>query len=545
MPSASLRVPRVSVLIVSFNRADDLRLVLQQLSAGTRAPDEIIVVDNASKDDAADVAEAHGCTVVRNAENVGFAAANNQALALATGDYVALLNNDAVPHHRWLETLVEVAEETPGAAAVGGKMYFWDDHHPVLSERNPSFGDSVVDARTGHVTARVDVPDDRRFVGTLSGCALLVRRAAIDAIGHPFLEPLFFTYYEETDFCARALRAGWSLVYDGRAAVWHRVRASTAAYPYHYFHHMARNRVLFAFRNFDAAPLEAVWRQAMWRFAEDVAQPWKKDDETRARRDAGRWLRDNRAVLEAHRRATWGTGASYQEALQKLAAPTGYFDHPRPEVAALVPAEARNVVDVGCGGGALGASLKRARPGIAVRGVEPTDRAAGRARKLLDDVMVGRAEDEPPASWPRPDCVIFADVLEHLVDPWAALRCWHERLAPGGHLVVSLPNVQHASILDGLVRGEFNYEDAGILDRTHLRFFTAKSARELLEGAGFEIELTERVVSVPRAQKLSTKLVRGLERIGGRPGTAPRGLRLLARTADFGAVQILVRARKR
>jgi len=169
-----------------------------------------------------------------------------------------------------------------------------------------------------------------------------------------------------------------------------------------------------------------------------------------------------------------------------------YFEHERPEVAALVPAAARRVVDVGCGAGALGRALKRARPGVQVRGVELVPAQAERARAALDDVAVGDAGDGLPAGWPRPDCVIFADVLEHLVDPWAALRRWRSDLTAGGAVIVSVPNILHRSILGELRRFRWDYKEEGILDRTHLRFFTRRTAIELLEQAGLRVTRLQR-----------------------------------------------------
>jgi 2-polyprenyl-3-methyl-5-hydroxy-6-metoxy-1,4-benzoquinol methylase len=210
-----------------------------------------------------------------------------------------------------------------------------------------------------------------------------------------------------------------------------------------------------------------------------------------------------------------------------------YYEHPRPEVRALVPPSARHVVDVGCAAGALGAGLKVERPGIQVRGVEPSQQAATRARQVLDDVLVGSAEQQPPASWPAPDCVIFADVLEHLTDPWTVLRRWGQRLAPGGAVVASVPNVAHHSVaLDLVLRGRWDYEDAGILDRTHLRFFTRESALRLFRNAGLEPTRLERVTRYGRTSRV-TKL---LDRTGGalRPGA------LLPRVNDPWTLQFLI-----
>lgn len=173
-----------------------------------------------------------------------------------------------------------------------------------------------------------------------------------------------------------------------------------------------------------------------------------------------------------------------------------YYTHRRPEVVRLVPTEARQVVDIGCGGGALGASIKHALPRVQVRGVEVVSAEAEKARKVLDDAVAADAMAPLPASWPVPDCLVLADVLEHLVDPWATLAAWRQRSAPRAWAVMSIPNVSHTSVVEGLKRGRFDYADEGLLDRTHMRFFTRITACEMVERAGFEILLMERTFTV-------------------------------------------------
>lgn len=172
----------------------------------------------------------------------------------------------------------------------------------------------------------------------------------------------------------------------------------------------------------------------------------------------------------------------------------GYYQNERPEVVALVPSEARFIIDVGCGAGGLGRHLKALRPGVEVRGIEPVAIQAERARRVLDDVLLGGAEAPLPAQWPAPDCVIFADVLEHLVEPWSVVRAYREVLRPGGVCVASIPNVTNRRVLRGLYRHRWDYEPHGILDRTHLRFFTRETAIEMFEQAGFSILKVDRVM---------------------------------------------------
>jgi GT2 family glycosyltransferase/2-polyprenyl-3-methyl-5-hydroxy-6-metoxy-1,4-benzoquinol methylase/glycosyltransferase involved in cell wall biosynthesis len=164
-----------------------------------------------------------------------------------------------------------------------------------------------------------------------------------------------------------------------------------------------------------------------------------------------------------------------------------YFQHDRPEVRALVPPLATRVLDVGCGAGLLGGAL-RYRRGVRVTGIEIDRVAAARAGEELDDVRLGDALDcmrsLPAATF---DAIVFADVLEHLAAPEQALVQARRLLTPGGVVVASLPNVRHWSVLRQLLAGEFRYEAAGILDRTHLRFFTRASARRLFAEHGFDV----------------------------------------------------------
>jgi len=164
-----------------------------------------------------------------------------------------------------------------------------------------------------------------------------------------------------------------------------------------------------------------------------------------------------------------------------------YYEHARPELQALIPREARRVLDVGCGAGALGAALKR-RGAVEVVGVEADHEAAEAAKTILDRVHLGDVEAlELPYGPGTFDCVILADILEHLRDPWGLLRRLVPLLRARGRLIASLPNVRHWSVVRGLLEGEWTYLPAGILDRGHLRFFTLASGRTLLEAAGLAV----------------------------------------------------------
>ncbi len=154
-----------------------------------------------------------------------------------------------------------------------------------------------------------------------------------------------------------------------------------------------------------------------------------------------------------------------------------------------VPPGSRRILEVGCGQGVFGARL-RAELGAQVWGIELDPLAAAMAAERLDRVLVGDAcalsDTLPDAFF---DCVVLNDLLEHLVQPESLLARLRPKLAPAGCVVASLPNVRHfANLWNLVVKGEWRYADEGILDRTHLRFYTRRSLPVLFAAAGYSLE---------------------------------------------------------
>lgn len=177
-----------------------------------------------------------------------------------------------------------------------------------------------------------------------------------------------------------------------------------------------------------------------------------------------------------------------------------YYGYVRPEILALVPTTAQRILDIGCGAGRLGRVIKE-RQGAEVLGIEYTPVAAAQARTNLDKVFEGDIEtlaiDIAPSSL---DAVICADVLEHLRNPLTVLRRVRTWMRQKGRLIVSLPNVRHHSVVRGLLEGHWTYEPAGLLDTTHLRFFTRREAEKFLFRAGFDIHEKQMVPGAEHAE---------------------------------------------
>ncbi len=177
--------------------------------------------------------------------------------------------------------------------------------------------------------------------------------------------------------------------------------------------------------------------------------------------------------------------------------PVSYYANARDNLARLVPPRSKRVLDVGCGQGLTGALL-RSSLGAEVVGIEIHEEIAREASKHLDRVLTGDIEEmDLPFETGYFDCIILADVLEHLIDPWATLRKLVRYLNPEGAVIASIPNIRNLAVVKTLLDGSWRYEEQGILDRTHLRFFALSDMVALFEQAGITAAVRE-VVPDPR-----------------------------------------------
>ncbi len=188
--------------------------------------------------------------------------------------------------------------------------------------------------------------------------------------------------------------------------------------------------------------------------------------------------------------------------------PQSYYEQARPELVALLPPELGSVLDLGCGAGGVGRGI-RARAGRLV-GIELEAEAAGRAREVYDEVLVGTIEQQIGALAGPFDTILAYDVLEHLADPEGVLRSLHAVTAADALLHVSVPNARHYSLASDLVlHGTFGYTEWGHRDATHLRWLTRRDLVTLLQAGGWRVERTAHA-PLSRAGGLAERLTRGL-----------------------------------
>ena len=173
-----------------------------------------------------------------------------------------------------------------------------------------------------------------------------------------------------------------------------------------------------------------------------------------------------------------------------------YENATRDEMLPFVPEGARFILDIGCSVGNFGSLLKVKRR-AEVWGVEVDERSAEIASARLDKVLIGAFDRDLELPKHAFDCIVFNDVLEHMVDPYSALEYAKELLTDDGCVVASIPNVRYfGNMWMLLVHRSWEYQDSGILDRTHLRFFTQESIKSLFANAGFEIRIIRGINSL-------------------------------------------------
>lgn len=200
-----------------------------------------------------------------------------------------------------------------------------------------------------------------------------------------------------------------------------------------------------------------------------------------------------------------------QETLEPRSSPapaskqTPVHQNHNPDLLKLIPANAKRIVEVGCSSGALAREYRKLNPDVHYTGIEIEPAYAEMARAHCDRVLdldIEAVDPELLADELSADCWIFGDVLEHLRDPWQLLQKIRGAIAQGSSVVACIPNAQHWSVQSRLNTGAFRYEESGLLDKTHIRWFTLATMIEMFNQAGYAIETgVPRVFHDPACEK--------------------------------------------
>lgn len=166
-----------------------------------------------------------------------------------------------------------------------------------------------------------------------------------------------------------------------------------------------------------------------------------------------------------------------------------YYSQSRPEILTLVPSNIQKALDVGCAAGGFGSALKEKQPNLDLYGIEYNAEAAKKAARIYEKIWVGDVNEVFSNKIDSGfDLIVFNDILEHIVDPWLCLQLAKNWLNPEGLVIASIPNIRFWPVLSDLIfQQNWRYREAGVMDKTHLRFFTKKSIRHLFNETGYKI----------------------------------------------------------
>lgn len=166
-----------------------------------------------------------------------------------------------------------------------------------------------------------------------------------------------------------------------------------------------------------------------------------------------------------------------------------YFNIARIDIINRIPKGSHRILEIGCGAGHTGWALKQGQKAMEVIGIELSEEAAFMAKRRIDLVLTGNVEEMIlPFEKEQFDFIILGDVIEHLVDPWRIIHVLMEVLKPSGRIIATIPNVRNWKVVIPLVcKGQWHYQDWGLLDKGHIRFFTKESMRALFEKSGLQL----------------------------------------------------------
>jgi GT2 family glycosyltransferase len=262
---------KVSVIVVNWNRRDLLLACLRSLDRQTTRDFEVIVVDNGSTDGSPEMVEYEYPQVrlVRNRENLGFCAANNQGIQASQAEFIALLNNDAEAEPAWLGALLDAIDARPDCGMAASKILVWEDPSRIDKAGHLIYPDGQ---NRGRGSGEPDHGQYDRIEETLwpDGCAAMYRREMLTAIGG-FDEDLF-AYADDAELGLRARIAGWRCVYAPAAVVRHHRGATLGLQSARRLELIERNRVLLAAKLF---PWSLLWMNPAYYLLRIVSGVWE------------------------------------------------------------------------------------------------------------------------------------------------------------------------------------------------------------------------------------------------------------------------------
>ncbi|HEU5005121.1 MAG TPA: glycosyltransferase family 2 protein [Candidatus Saccharimonadales bacterium] len=248
----SSKQPLVSIVIVNWNGIDDTIACLENTRKQTYKNIELVVVDNGSADGSVDtLRKINDIVLVENPTNLGFTGGHIAGYNAASGQFILLLNNDAVMDNEYVQKAVDYMIGHDQVGAIGGRAYHWDDDNPLFGTTNKFYAYQNINPTTADGIFTQSDHGYPQEVNNVSGSCVMVRRSVVEQVG--YLHNPFFAYFEESDLFARMKRAGFKIIYHPELAIWHaNAKSSNRKGSTFAYYMMMRNRFRFAVRNFDS-----------------------------------------------------------------------------------------------------------------------------------------------------------------------------------------------------------------------------------------------------------------------------------------------------
>lgn len=242
--------PKVSIITVNYNQAGLTAQLLESLGHCGYGNLEIFVVDNGSVEDSSFLAiDFPAIKYIKSDDNLGFAGGNNLAISVCTGDFVLLINNDTTVTKGFLQPLVEAC--SPSYVAVASPLIIFDEAPNLIQYA----GTPRINKITGRGHTRGYKTENKgqysltQETDLCHGACMMIKKAVIDELG--MLDPTYFLFYEEYDYCERIHAHGYKILYVGASSIYHKQSMSVGKISALKAYYMARNRVYFIRKNFD------------------------------------------------------------------------------------------------------------------------------------------------------------------------------------------------------------------------------------------------------------------------------------------------------
>lgn len=486
----------LSIIIVSFNTKDLLDRCLSSIYLSKpKISFEIFVVDNVSSDGSSELVKEKypDVKLIQNSENVGFAKANNQALRICSGRYALLLNSDTEIIGNALDVMVEFMDNHKEAGMINPKLVYSNMELQPSPSKLPSFWKGVVWERIFWCThlhrlfrkqykyKAIEKGRDYDKVTEIEwarGACLMIRREVIEEVG--LLDETFFFGYEEADYNIRVSKEGWRRYYVPHAVVIHHGSLSHVKYGRGLRARIDEGMFYYCEKHFGfisalIARVVVIGIALIYVGLRPIKVFLSKDKVV----EATKFKYDWETIKTAAQIVRPFFLLSSHEYIMNSVDCTSW------------------VLDVGCDRGQLARALIEQKD-CKVVGIEKECEKINGWQNALEHFEVIVGDIENPGTLKRIskiidekgrkfDVIILGDVLEHLVNPHKVLMSLRRYLAPWGKLLVSLPNVAYWRVRMDLLLGKFVYSEYGILDRTHLRFFTRATASTMFRDCGYKV----------------------------------------------------------